>query len=155
MSLAEKGKDFDRTRELMMRALDGEISESEWAELDRVMEADETLRAEWESLSRVKERTAKLELAKPPDELWEGYMDSVYRRVERGIGWILLSVGAVVLLSYGLWQMIHELIGDVTVPWYVKGGVLAMLIGVVILAVSVIREKYFVFKDDPYRDVNR
>ena len=82
-------------------------------------------------------------------------MDSVYRRVERGIGWTLLSVGAIVLLSYGLWQGIHELFGDLTVPWYVKGGVLALLVGIVILVVSVIREKYFIFKDDPYRDVNR
>ena len=82
-------------------------------------------------------------------------MDSVYRRVERGIGWILLSVGAVVLVSYILWQVVHEVIGDVDLPWFVKGGVLALLIGLVILGVSVVREKYFVFKDDPFRDVNR
>lgn len=82
-------------------------------------------------------------------------MDSVYRRVERGIGWILLSVGAVVLFSYVLWEVVRELVGDVTIPWYVKGGGLALLVGIVILAVSVIREKYFVFRDDPYRDVNR
>jgi len=139
----------------MMRALDGENSDADNAELHDLMESDQILRDEWESLSRVKEHTRGLELAKPPDELWEGYMDSVYRRVERGIGWILLSVGAVVLFSYVLWEVVRELVGDVTIPWYVKGGGLALLVGIVILAVSVIREKYFVFRDDPYRDVNR
>lgn len=147
--------DVDRSRELMMRALDGEISGAENAELEDLIESDESLRAEWGRLLAVKENVAGLELKKPPDELWEDYMDSVYRRVERGIGWILLSVGAVVVFSYVLWQIIEELIGDVTIPWYVKGGVLALLVGIVVLAVSVIREKYFVFKDDPYRDVQK
>jgi len=146
---------MDRTRELMMRALDDEISASENMELQAMLNANEQLRAEWESLTHVKRTTADLELAKPPDELWEEYMDSVYRRVERGIGWILLSVGAVVVFSYALWQLVRELIGDAMIPWYVKGGAVALLVGIVILAVSVIREKYFVFKDDPYRDVHR
>lgn len=82
-------------------------------------------------------------------------MDSVYRRVERGIGWILFSVGAIVVLSYGVWRGVQELVGDVTIPWYVKAGVLALSIGIVVLAVSVFREKFFVFRDDPYRKVRR
>ena len=155
MSPPGTGEPVDRACELLMRALDGEISKEQSAELEELMRSDEVLRAEWNDLIRVKEQTAALELRKPPDDLWEDYMDSVYRRVERGIGWILLSVGAVVVFSYVLWQIIEELIGDVTIPWYVKGGVLALLVGIVVLAVSVIREKYFVFKDDPYRDVQR
>ena len=155
MSTAVDRNGMDRARELMMRALDGEISDTQNAELERLIATDEFLHAEWDRLLTVKSKTSELKLQRPPDELWEGYMDSVYRRVERGIGWILLSVGAVVLLSYGLWQGIKELIGDLTVPWFVKGGVLALLIGIVILIVSVIREKYFVFQDDPYRDVHR
>ena len=155
MTSSGGGKDLDRARELMMRALDDELSDNQQAELDDLLGSDESLRIEWESLEKVKQGTNELELKQPPEALWEGYMDSVYRRVERGIGWLLLSVGAIVLLSYGLWQGISELIGDLTVPWYVKGGVFALLVGLVILVVSVIREKYFVFKDDPYRDVQR
>lgn len=146
---------FDRARELMMRALDEEITEAQNSELQGLIESDESVRAEWERLTLVKQNTTSLYLRQPPNATWERYMDSVYRRVERGIGWALLSVGAIVLLSYALWQGINELLGDLTVPWYVKGGVLALLVGIVILAVSVMREKYFVFKDDPYRGVNR
>lgn len=155
MSLSRERSGTDRTRELLMRALDGEISDSDRAELNSMLDSDERLRAEWNSLAQIKAKTASLGLAEPPDKLWEEYMDSVYRRVERGIGWILLSVGAVVVFSYVLWQIVTELIGDVSIPWYVKGGTIALLVGLVILAVSVIREKYFVFKDDPYRDVHR
>ena len=155
MSLVDDRTGNARNRELLMREIDGELSDSEKNELNALLVANEELRAEWHSLTRLKEQTASLELAKPPDELWEEYMDSVYRRVERGIGWILLSVGAIVVFSYALWQLISELIGDQALPWYVKGGAIALLVGIVILAVSVIREKYFVLKDDPYRDVDR
>lgn len=155
MNSTGNGNRMDRERELMMRALDGEISEAQYAELEELVASDESLRLEWERLTIVKQTASRLELQQPPDELWEGYMDNVYRRVERGIGWIMLSVGAIVLLSYGLWQGIRELVGDLTVPWFIKGGVLALLIGIAILVVSVIREKYFVFKDDPYREVHK
>lgn len=145
----------DKIRDLMMQALDGEISPSDKAELDKALTTDAGLRSEWEQLRTVKDKTAGLVLRPPPDEIWEGYMDSVYRRVERGIGWILLSIGAVILISTSLWQIVQQLFGDATVPLVVKGGVLALLVGGVILIVSVVREKYFVFKDDPYRDVHR
>ncbi len=144
-----------RSRELMMRALDDEISAGEWKEFEDLLNSDDSLRHEWQALQSVTENTRSVGLEKPPDELWEGYMDSVYRRVERGIGWILLSIGAIVLISYGLWQKIQEMLGEVTLPWYVKGGALALLAGIVILAVSVVREKYLAFKNDPFRDVER
>jgi ferric-dicitrate binding protein FerR (iron transport regulator) len=147
--------EISRAAALMMQALDGEISEAQKAELEALIESDDLLQAEWERLSRVKDTAGRMKLTQPPDELWEEFMDSVYRRVERGIGWILLSIGAIVLISYGLWQGIQNLIGDVTLPWYVKGGVLALLVGIVVLIVSIIREKFFVFRDDPYRNVDR
>ena len=155
MNDANEVAEISRAAALMMQALDGEISEAQKAELEALIESDDLLQAEWERLSRVKDTAAGMRLTQPPDELWEEFMDSVYRRVERGIGWILLSIGAIVLISYGLWQGIQNLIGDVTLPWYVKGGVLALLVGIVVLIVSIIREKFFVFRDDPYRNVDR
>jgi len=155
MSLTNGEGTENRSRDLMMRALDGETSEAQEAELNDLLRANEELDAEWRQLRSATECARQLELKKPPDEMWEEYMDSVYRRVERGIGWILLSVGAIVLLTYGAWEGIQKLLGAVTVPWYVKGAVMALLAGIVVLAVSIIREKFFVFKDDPFRDVER
>ncbi len=155
MNQEHKDGVVDRARELMMLALDGEASDEEHAEFTGLVKADPMLRAEWERLRWVKGTTAELRLRSAPDDLWEEYMDSVYRRVERGIGWILFSVGAIVVLSYGVWRGVQELVGDVTIPWYVKAGVLALSIGIVVLAVSVFREKFFVFRDDPYRKVRR
>ena len=82
-------------------------------------------------------------------------MASVYRRVERGVAWILLSVGTIVLVSTGLWHLGKAIFIAEDLPFYVKASLLAILVGVAILIVSVVREKIFTHKRDPYKDVIR
>ncbi|NIM52936.1 MAG: hypothetical protein GTO22_27480 [Gemmatimonadales bacterium] len=94
-------------------------------------------------------------LRKPPDEIWDSYWGGVYRRLERGIGWILISLGTIVLLSYGVWKGVEDLLADTTLPTVVKVAVVALIVGLIALLVSVIREKLFVRKSDPYKDVIR
>jgi len=138
-----------------MSGLDGELSAEEREELERLLEADSRLREEWDRLSRLKEVTQSMALRKPPDEVWEDYWASVYSRLERGVGWILVSVGGIVLVSYGAWQGVQSLIADTDMPWFLKGAILAVTIGLVVLFVSVLREKLFTWSRDPYKDVQR
>ena len=147
--------DDERIRQLMMGALDGELNERDRTELDRELGADPELRREWERLKRVKEVTSTMVLRSPPEEVWETYWKSVYHRLERGVGWILLSLGAMIALAYGLWRAALELMADTSIPGFVKGSILAAILGGVIIVVSVIREKMFVKKLDPYRDIQR
>jgi len=138
-----------------MSGLDGELSAEEREELERLLEADSRLREEWDRLSRLKEVTQSMALRKPPDEVWEDYWASVYSRLERGVGWILVSVGGIVLVSYGAWQGVQSLIADTDMPWFLKGAILAVTIGLVVLFVSVLGEKLFTWSRDPYKDVQR
>ena len=82
-------------------------------------------------------------------------MSSGFRAVERGIGWILISLGAVVLISYILWHVIDAMMGAAIVPWYLKGAILALLVGILIIVVSVVREKILTAEKDPYGEVDR
>jgi hypothetical protein len=138
-----------------MSGLDGELNAVERKELERLLDADPRLRDEWNRLSKVKEVTQSMALRKPPDEVWEDYWASVYSRLERGVGWILVSVGGIVLVSYGAWQGVQALIADVDMPWFLKGAILATTIGLVVLFVSVLREKLFIRASDPYKDIQR
>jgi ferric-dicitrate binding protein FerR (iron transport regulator) len=139
----------------MMAALDGETSPQEEQELSRLLQNDPVLVAEWEQLQRVKEVTKGMVFNKPPEEIWDTYWTGVYRRFERGIGWILMSVGAILLLSYGAWEGLRELLDDTTTPAIVKYGALAAIVGFIVLLVSVVREKLFVRRSDPYKDIIR
>ncbi len=145
----------ERARHLMMAALDGELSAAEHTELERLLEGDPALAAEWRQLCRVKEVTTTMSMREPPQEVWEGYWTGVYRRFERGIAWVLVSLGAIVVLSWGAWEGLQELWQDQDLPTVVKGGSLALIAGLVILVVSVVREKLVIRQADPYKDVIR
>jgi len=155
MTDAARNRDAERAHQLMMGALDGELDHAEQAELDGLLAATPALQAEWERLKQVKEVTSTMALRSPPAEVWESYWTSVYHRLERGVGWILASIGAIVLLAYGLWTAAQELMADASIPGFIKAAVFATLLGAAIILVSVAREKWFVYRSDPYKDVQR
>jgi hypothetical protein len=139
----------------MMGALDGELDDADQVEFERLLGRDSDLQTEWKRLNELKEVTSTMALRSPPEEVWETYWTSVYHRFERGVGWVLLSLGAIVSLSYGLWRFARELMADTTIPLFMKGAIVAVIVGGVILFVSVVREKWFVYRSDPYKDVQR
>ncbi len=155
MSGRDTTERLDRARELLMRALDGEISEAEREEMETLLAADPELRAERERLAHVKEVTMGMKPRNPPEETWDGYWNSVYSRLERGIGWILVSVGAIVVGGWAVWTGTRELIADPSLPGLVKAGVLALGFGLVIVLVGVVRHRLFVYRSDPYKDIQR
>lgn len=145
----------EREQYLLMGALDRELSTAERREFEQLLETDAEVQAEWTRLKRLKGLTDSMEFKMPSDAIWEGYMASVYRRVERGVAWILLSVGTIVLVSTGLWHLGKAIFIAEDLPFYVKASLLAIFVGVAILIVSVVREKIFTHKRDPYKDVIR
>jgi anti-sigma factor RsiW len=145
----------ERVRWLMMGALDGELAPAEEAEWAELLSGDESLREEWNRMRRIKEVTQEMAIKSPPDHMWSEYWTSVYRRLERGAAWVFVSLGSIVLIAYGAWKAIEDLIADAALPWFIKAAILVLGLGLVILAVSVVREKVFVAKSDPFKDVER
>lgn len=147
--------DDERLRHLMMAEVDEEISGEERAELESALDEDPDLRNELEAFQRLKEVTDTMSPLKPPGETWDRYWEDVYRRLERGIAWVLVSLGTIVLGTWGLWNVARGLIEDTSMPTFIRWSLLALLAGFVILFVSVLRERLFMGKSDPYKDVVR
>lgn len=145
----------DRARLLLTAVLDGEASAGERRELEELMAADPALEQEHQEMKRLKEMTMSLQLKEPPAELWDTYWDGVYRRIERGLGWLLVSAGATVLAVYAAIAWIRALLADTDLPWWPRAAILALAAGLVVLLVSVIREKLFLHKSERYKDVRR
>lgn len=141
--------------EWMMAALDGECSAADRQALDAAMAGNEQLQREWNTLQQLKELTGTMSMRKPPDEVWQSYWESVYARLERGFAWVLVSLGTVVLLAWGIWQAVQAITADTDLPGLIKLALAAMFIGLAALLVSVVREKLFVRKNDPYKDIQR
>ena len=145
----------EREQSLIARSLDGSLSTDEQREFDRVMKAHPDVRREMESLRSMKEVTMELQFKKPPEEQWARYWAGVYARLERGVAWVLISIGGALVLAVAAYRMVEVLVQDTAMPLLMKLGIVALVLGGAILLVSVVREKWFLRKSDRYREVER
>ena len=96
-----------------------------------------------------------MNLKKPPEETWDRYWGGVYARLERGIAWILISLGAAVLIAFAAYHAVLAFLEDTSSPLLLKIALAALVLGGAVLLVSVIREKLVLRKSDKYREVVR
>ncbi len=67
----------------------------------------------------------------------------------------MFSISAIALIIYGGFRAIEQLIKDPGVEMLLKVGLLALIAGLAILFVSVLRERLYFWKRDRYKDVRR
>ena len=142
-------------REMLAGYVDGELPEEERRAFESELKVNADLRAELEEFMKLKEITGIMTYADLPDEVWENYWQSIYKKLERGVGWIFFSLGAIAILIYGMFQFLSELYINPTIPLFIKISVTAVLVGAIILLVSFSRERLFAYKRDRYKEVKR
>ncbi len=142
-------------KNLMMGYLDDELEREQKEAFEEHLASCPECESELEEFRRLKQITDEVSLVEPEGKVWEQYWSSIYNRIERGAGWILFSLAGILLLIYGGFKMIEEIIKDPTVDIILKTGLLALIAGLAILLVSVLREKLYFRKKDRYKDVRR
>ena len=147
--------DHQKIKELISSYHDGELNQNEKQELEKHLEECGECRREFEEMGKFEEVMGKMQLKKPQKETWEVYWSMVYNRLERRIGWILLSIGGMILLFFGGYKAVEGIIQDSSTPMLLKVGILAALAGAVILLVSLLREQLFVHKRERYKEVEK
>ncbi len=145
----------ERARQLIMAAIDGEINDEQRRELAGYIKKHPELDEEFKDFKNIKEMTMNVNYTPPPESVWDKYWLGVYNRLERGIGWILFSIGAIVLLVYGFYSMIEAILADAEIAWWLKLAIFSVIAGAVFLLVSVLREKIFLHKSERYKDIQR
>jgi hypothetical protein len=150
-----KRSEQERLYTLLMVAVDGKLTSEEQAEFDRLMTKYPEFKEEKKKYQKLKEVTQTMKFKSPPTEVWDRYWVNIYNRIERGIAWIILSIGCIILLTYGIFKAVESIIADPQLEGIIKVGILAVIAGAVILLVSVMREKLFTRKTDPYKEVQR
>ncbi len=136
--------------------LDGELTDEQRQGFEKHLETCQQCRDQLAEMRDLKESLAMMKFAEPSDAELERYWRGVYNRLERGLGWILFSVGAIILLCYGAFSLVETIVSDPKVALAVKIGVVALVFGIVILFVSLLRERLAVRKTDRYsREIER
>ncbi len=134
-----------------MRLLDGELGAGEKEEYEDHVRGCEDCRRELREIGRIVELTNDLKLRAPDEEFWAGYWDSLFRRMERGTGFFLMIAGILAVSAFALFKA-------VTSPQFLtfQGiAVAIILLGVIVVFLSVVRERYYESKSDPYKGVEQ
>jgi hypothetical protein len=140
---------------MLMGYLDGELSAGESREIEKHLNECTECSEELGQFRKLKEITDDISLNEPEDRVFEQYWSCVYNRIERRLGWILLSVSGTILVIYLGFMAIEAIVEDHTISIVLKGGLLMFYASLVILLFSVLRERLHFRKKDRYKDVRR
>jgi len=147
--------EHQKIKELISSYHDKELNEEKKKQIEEHLKECSECRREFEEMGKFEEVMNKMELKKPPREVWQIYWTSIYNRLERRIGWILLSIGAMILIFFGGYKMVEGIIQDPSTSLLLKVGILTLMAGVVVLLFSLIREQFFVRKRERYKEVEK
>lgn len=153
--MTDKPRDCERIRVLMMGLLDGELGDGEREQVERHLQTCPDCRREFDSFEHLKKETDTMRLAKLPEEYWAAYWTNVYNRIERGLGWIFFSIGAIIAVSFAVYESLKQFFDNPEVHLLLKIGISCLLFGSIILLVSVFREKWMLRRVDKYRSIER
>ena len=145
--------DLDRESEALISGyLDDELSPEERAAVERRLAESESFREEYEKMKRLVEAAGDLGVDRPPEEVWDTFLDGVYNRAERQTGWLIFIAGAALLACVGVYLFVTEPWGSALIKFLVASPV----VGLVVLFISVLRQRLFMAKTDRYsREVRR
>lgn len=147
---------FDPHREghLLSAYVDGELDEENTARVEAYLAGDEEARREVERLRHFNRITGALHLKDAPPEQWEDFWNRFPHRAERHLGWLLLTIGVVFVGAWGLLSLLQALLHS-GLPLFLKGGIFLIAAGLLVLLVSVVRERIHVRSRTRYKDVIR
>jgi uncharacterized membrane protein len=148
-------KNKERCQALMMAALDGEITKAENSELQILLNRFPDLRVEYQSFTKLREVTKTMKLKEPDSDIWQTYWYNVYNRLERGLAWFIFTVGAAVVLAYSFGQVLFDLWKNSSLPLILKIGIFGLILGVILLLLSILREKLFLRKHERYKEIRQ
>lgn len=140
----------ERFKHLLLKVVDGVATEKEREEFETHIRSCEECRCEYGEFRNLEELMSTIKLKDLSEDARAAYARSLYNRLERGLGWIFLSLGAILLLGFGGFMLIKEFIINPAVSVILKIGVCAVLAGLIVLLVSVLKERLFVRKYDKY-----
>jgi len=140
---------------LIERYFDEQLSAVEKEEFESLLQNNKELQKEFEEQKQIKEVLKKMSLKNPSRDIWDGYWLGIYNKIERGLSWIAIFVGALIFFGYVSFEAVNAFINSTHTPPLVKTGIGILFLGVLVLIFSLIREKIFTSKHDKYKDIQR
>lgn len=144
--------DSHEAMERMLSAyLDEELTQAEAQRVELHLEECASCRTALEEMRRIQQLTARIPFRQPPDAALEAIEQRLSVQAPRRGGWALLLIGIAAWLVYTLVQVLRHPRWP-TVPELIAA---AVVIGLLLLFVSVLRQRLLERPHDRYRRVKR
>lgn len=145
----------DEWKPLLSGYVDSELTRDEEERLKNHLSTCSDCRTDLLALKKIEGVTEAMKNETLPDAFWDTYWLSVYNRLERGVGWIFLSIGGVLLLGFGAFHFVTDFLLASEAPLIVRVGTGFAVLGLAVLSVSLARERIRTWRHDPYKEVKR
>lgn len=135
------------SHEELMRYLDGELPPARAQAVEQELETSTELRREYTIFRRMKtdlhDMGARMQSERTA---W----DAVNRRLTRPVGWLLFLAGAVIWAAYGVYTYLTG--GEAL---WEKLATSAVVVGLAMLLLSALVDRWRDLKTDPYKEIQR
>lgn len=131
----------------LMRYLDGELPPERTREVEEALESSTELRREYVIFRRMK---TDLEDMGAQMHAERSVWDAVNRQLTRPVGWILFLVGAAVWAAYGAFAYLS----GAGALWE-KLATSAVVVGLAMVLVSALVDRWRDLKSDPYKEIQQ
>ena len=135
----------------LMAFVDDEMDAEERARMEEHLETCPSCAEDVRAYEKMREMARQLRLREPPPEFWDEYPRGVVARTERGIGWLLVIAGTVLLAGF----VMYELWTDSDAPLVFRISITGLLAGLGLLLWSVGRRRWKEAKTDKYKEIIR
>jgi predicted anti-sigma-YlaC factor YlaD len=141
--------DCPQIGEMLSGYIDGELTQGDRQRVELHMDSCGKCRAAHDELLRLRRNIGKMKFEELASTEWSQIMNDLTVRSSRGLGWLLFVIGLLIVVAYAS----YEFVVDDTVSALVKTGIAGIVFGLLLLFVSVARQRLVARKTDKYRDV--
>ena len=139
----------DHVGELLSGYIDGELTQQERQRVQLHCEQCTSCRDELEQIRSMRERVGSSRLSEIGEDRWRETMEDTTVKATRGIGWLIFIGGILLAVGIGVIEVISSTSMSLTEKLII-GGVYG---GLLLLFVSVLRQRLIERKTDRYKDV--
>jgi hypothetical protein len=139
----------DHVGEMLSGYIDGELTQQDRQRVRLHCEVCQHCRRQLEDLRTMRDRVGAARLSTIDENAWRETMNDTTVRATRGIGWLLFIGG--ILLASGF--AVYEIITDSSLSAFEKTIIGGIYGGLLLLFVSVLRQRLIERKTDKYKDV--
>lgn len=135
---------------LISAYLDDELPPKRRRAFERMLAEHPEWQREVDAMRSLTNAAASLRLKSPDPKIWDNYWEEIDARLPRQVSWVLMLVGAVILMAAGVvWIFVHAQNG------YVRFGIVLILLGFALMFGLVLRGRLLEIPRDRYRKINR